>query len=73
MTHEISLETLVMAKQAIDQLLDAHFELIKKNSEEYDKSREMRLKAYKASSQIDMAIFIPLRQKLEITDATTKP
>jgi hypothetical protein len=71
MKHEISLETLVMAKQAIDQLLDAHFELIKKNSEEYDKSREMRLKAYKASSQIDMAIFIPLRQKLEVSDGAT--
>jgi len=70
MTHEISLNTLVMAKQAIDQLLEAHFELVKKNSEEYDKSKDMRRRAYKASSQLDMALFIPLQQKLEITNGT---
>ena len=70
MKHEVSLNTLVMAKQSIDELLEAHFELVKKNSEEYDKSKEMRRKAYKASSQLDMALFIPLQQKLEITDAT---
>jgi GTP1/Obg family GTP-binding protein len=71
MKYEISLSTLVMAKQAIDQLLEAHFELVKKNSEEYDKSKDMRRRAYKASSQLDMALFIPLQQKLEITDGTT--
>jgi len=70
MTHEISLNTLIMAKQAIDQLLEAHFELVKKNSEEYDKSKDMRRRAYKASSQLDMALFIPLQQKLEITNGT---
>jgi len=70
MKHEISLNTLIMAKQAIDQLLDAHFELVKKNSEEYDKSKDVRRRAYKASSQLDMALFIPLQQKLEITDGT---
>jgi len=68
MKHEISLKTLVMAKQAIDELLDAHFELVKKNSEEYDKSKDMRRRAYKASSQLDMALFIPLQQKLEMTN-----
>ena len=68
MTHEISLNTLVMAKQAIDELLDAHFELVKKNSEEYDKSKDVRRRAYKASSQLDMALFIPLQQKLEMTN-----
>jgi hypothetical protein len=70
MKHEISLNTLLMAKQAIDQLLDAHFELVKKSSEEYDKSKDMRRRAYKVSSQLDMDLFIPLQQKLEITDAT---
>ena len=68
MKHEVSLNTLVMAKQAIDQLLDAHFELVKKNSEEYDKSKDVRRRAYKASSQLDMALFIPLQQKLEMTN-----
>ena len=69
MKHEISLNTLLMAKQAIDQLLDAHFELVKKSFEEYDKSKDMRRRAYKAASQIDMATYALLSTtKLEVTN-----
>ena len=71
MKHEISLDTLVMAKQALDELTQWHLERAVKDLTEFDRTADMRKRAYKAASQIDLATFILLKQNLEITDGST--
>ena len=71
MKFEISLETLVMAKQAIDELLKFHLDSACKDEAVFNMTSDMRKRAYKAASEIDMATFILLKQtKLEVTNGT---
>jgi hypothetical protein len=70
MKHEISLDTLVMAKRALEELTQWHLERAVKNMEEFNRTADLRKRAYKATSQIDMAIYALLLTKLEITDGT---
>ena len=72
MKKEISLDTLVMAKRALEELSESHRELAIKDLAEFDRTSDMRRRAYKAASQIEMAIYFLLTQtKLEITNGTT--
>jgi hypothetical protein len=71
MKHEISLDTLLLAKQAIDELLQFHMNLAAKDQAVFDMTSDMRKRAYKAASQIDLATFILLKQPLEIKNGTT--
>jgi hypothetical protein len=72
MKKEISLDTLVMAKRALEELSESHRELAIKDLAEFDRTSDMRKRAYKAASQIDMAIYFLLTQtQLEITNGTT--
>ena len=71
MKHEISLDTLVTAKRALEELWESQMQLAVKDLAEFDRTADMRKRAYKAASQIDMAIFFILNQKLEITNGTT--
>jgi hypothetical protein len=72
MKQEISLGTLVMAKRALEELSESHSELAIKDLAEFNRTSDMRKRAYKAASQIDMAIYFLLTQtKLEITNGTT--
>jgi hypothetical protein len=67
MKHEISLETLVMAKQALEELTQWHLERVVKDLQEFDRTSDLRKRAYKATSQIDMATYaLLLTSKLEI-------
>jgi hypothetical protein len=66
MKHEISLDTLLLAKQAIDELLQFHMNSAAKDQTVFDLTSDMRKRAYKAASQIDLATFILLKQPLEI-------
>jgi hypothetical protein len=66
MKHEISLDTLLLAKQAIDELLQFHMNSAAKDQVVFDMTSDMRKRAYKAASQIDLATFILLKQPLEI-------
>jgi hypothetical protein len=71
MKREISLDTLVMAKQAIDELLQFHLTAATKDQSVFSMTSDMRKRAYKASSEIDLATFILLKQtNLEITNGT---
>jgi hypothetical protein len=71
MKREISLDTLVMAKQAIDELLQFHLNAATKDNSIFNMTVDLRKRAYKASSEIDLATFILLKQTtLEITDGT---
>ena len=70
MKHEISLDTLVMAVQALDELTQWHLERAVKDIEEFDRTADLRKRAYKAASQIDLATFILLKQNLEVTNGT---
>ena len=71
MKYEISLDTLVMAKQALDELTQWHLERAVKDLTEFDRTSDLRKKAYKAASQIEMAIYaLLITSKLEITDGT---
>jgi len=70
MKHEISLETLLMAKQAIEELLQFQMAIAAKDETVFRLTTDMRKRAYKAASQIDLATFILLKQKLEVTDGT---
>jgi hypothetical protein len=70
MKHEISLETLLMAKQAIEELLQFQLSTAAKDESVFRLTSDMRKRAYKAASQIDVATFILLKHKLEITDGT---
>jgi len=71
MKHEISLDTLIMAKRALDELTQWHLERAVKDLPEFDRTADMRKRAYKAASQIDLAVFILLKQTVEITDGST--
>jgi len=71
MKHEISLDTLIMAKRALDELTQWHLERAVKDLPEFDRTADMRKRAYKAASQIDLATFILLKQTVEITDGST--
>jgi hypothetical protein len=66
--HEISLETLMLAKQAIEELLEFHKMTAVKDMGVFNMTSDMRKRAYKAASQIDMATLILLKQTVEITD-----
>ena len=68
MKHEISLDTLVMAKRALEELTQWHLERVVKDMEEFNCTADMRKRAYKAASQLEMATFILLKQTVEITD-----
>jgi hypothetical protein len=71
MKGEISLETLVMAKQALDELTQWHLERAVKDLPEFDRTSDLRKKAYKAASQIEQATYaLLLTTKLEVTDGT---
>jgi len=71
MKAEISLETLVMAKQAIDELAQWHLERAVKDLPEFDRTSDLRKKAYKAASQIEQATYVLLlTTKLEVTNGT---
>lgn len=71
MKQEISLETLMLAKQAIEELLEFQKSTAVKDMGVFYMTSDMRKRAYKAASQIDMATFILLKQTtLEITDGT---
>ena len=72
MKQEISLDTLVMAKRALEELSESHRELAIKDLEAFHRTSDMRRRAYKAASQIEMAIYFLLTQtKLEVTNGTT--
>jgi hypothetical protein len=71
MKHEISLDTLLMAKQAIEELMQFHMNAAIKDEAVFRLTSDMRKRAYKAVSQIDLATFILLKQPLEITDGST--
>lgn len=71
MKSEISLETLMLAKQAIEELLEFHKATAVKDMGVFNMTSDMRKRAYKAASEIDMATFILLKQtKLEVTNGT---
>ena len=71
MKHEISLDTLVMAKQALDELTQWHLERAVKDIEEFDRTADLRKRAYKAASQLEMATYaLLITTKLEVTDGT---
>jgi hypothetical protein len=70
MKHEISLDTLLLAKQAIDELLQFHLNSSTTDEAVFRNTVDMRKRAYKAASQIDLATFILLKQNLEITDGS---
>ena len=71
MKQEISLDTLVMAKQALEELTQWHLERAVKDLQEFDRTSDLRKKAYKAASQIEQATYaLLLTTKLEITDGT---
>ena len=71
MNNEISLDTLIMAKRALDELTQWHLERAVKDLPEFDRTADMRKRAYKAAGQIDLATFILLKQTVEITDGST--
>ena len=71
MKHEISLDTLVMAKRALEELTQWHLERVVKDMEEFNRTADMRKRAYKAASQLEMATYaLLLTSKLEITDGS---
>ena len=63
MKHEISLDTLVMAKRALEELSQWHLERAVKDMQEFDRTADLRKRAYKAASQIDLAIYTFLLTK----------
>ena len=71
MKREISLETLVMAKRALEELSQWHLERAVKDLTEFDRTADMRKRAYKAASQIEEATYaLLLTTKLEVTNGT---
>jgi len=72
MKHEISLDTLIMAKRALEELTQWHLERAVKDVKEFDRTVDLRKRAYIAATQLDMATYgILLTTKLEVTDGTT--
>jgi hypothetical protein len=71
MKYEISLETLVMAKRALEDLSQWHLERAVKDLAEFDRTADLRKRAYKAASQIEQATYtLLLTTKLEVTNGT---
>jgi len=70
MKHEISLDTLVMAKRALEELSQWHLERAVKDIPEFDRTADLRKRAYKAASQIELATYALLLETLEIKDGT---
>ena len=71
MKAEISLETLMLAKQAIEELLEFHKMTAVKDIGVFNMTSDMRKRAYKAASQIEQATYaLLLTTKLEVTDGT---
>ena len=72
MKYEISLDTLVMAKQALEELTQWHLERAVKDLPEFDRTADLRKRAYKAASQLELATYtLLLTTKLEVTDGAT--
>lgn len=72
MKYEISLDTLVMAKRALEELTQWHLERAVKDLPEFDRTADLRKRAYKAASQLELATYtLLLTTKLEVTDGTT--
>jgi len=72
MKHEISLDTLIMAKRALEELTQWHLERAVKDVKEFDRTVDLRKRAYIAATKLDMATYgILLTTKLEVTDGTT--
>ena len=72
MKQEISLGTLVMAKRALEELTDWHLNHVVKDLEEFDRTADLRKRAYKAASQIEMATYaLLITTKLEVSNGTT--
>ena len=57
MKQEITLDTLVMAKRALEELTQWHLERAVKDIEEFDRTADLRKRAYKAASQIELATY----------------
>ena len=73
MKHEISLETLVMAKRALEELTQWHIERAVKDLTEFDRTADLRKRAYKAASQIEIATNARLKKKkLEVKKGTAE-
>ena len=71
MKHEISLETLVMAKRALEELSQWYLERAVKDLTEFDRTADLRKRAYKAASRLEMATYaLLITTKLEVTDGT---
>ena len=71
MKQEISLDTLVMAKRVLEELSQWHLERAVKDLPEFDRTADMRKRAYKAASKIEEATYaLLLTTKLEVTDGT---
>jgi ribosome-binding ATPase YchF (GTP1/OBG family) len=69
MKHEISLETLVMARRALEELTQWYLERVVKDLEEFNRTANMRKRAFTAASQIEMATYALLSiTKLEVTN-----
>jgi len=69
MKQEISLDTLIMAKRVLEELSQWHLERAVKDLPEFDRTADMRKRAYKAASQIEEATYaLLLTTKLEITN-----
>lgn len=72
MKQEISLDTLVMAKRALEELTQWHLERAVKDLPEFDRTADLRKRAYKAASQLELATYtLLLTTKLEVTDGAT--
>ena len=72
MKYEISLDTLVMAKRALEELTQWHLERAVKDLPEFDRTADLRKRAYKAASQLELATYtLLLTTKLEVTDEAT--
>ena len=60
-----------MAKQAIDELAQWHLKRAVKDLAEFDRTADLRKRAYKAASQIEQATYVLLlTTKLEVTNGT---
>ena len=67
MKQEISLETLVMAKRALEELTQWHLERAVKDLTEFERTADLRKRAYRAASQIEVATYaILVTTKLEV-------
>ena len=68
MKHKISLENLVIAKRALEELTEWHLIRAVKDLDEFDRTADMRHRSYKAISRIELATLGLLTTKLEVTN-----